>query len=211
MKDKALYKEGKLILLLLIIFSIFLFIIYPLLSLIGIGLIIFVIYFFRDPSRKIPEGETIVLSPADGIITNIYEINEDKFIKGNSICISIFMSPFDVHINRSPIHGQVEYVEYEKGKFIMATKPASHEVNEKNYIGINSGKIKILVVQIAGIFARRIVNWSVIDQTVRKGDKLGMIKFSSGTRIYIPKGVEVNVKKGDRVVSGKTIIGRYSP
>lgn len=210
MKEKALYREGKITLIILIVFALVLLFINPVLSLIGIGFIIFVIYFFRDPNREITEGESIVLSPADGIITNIFEIKEDKFIKGNSICISIFMSPLDVHINRSPIQGIIEYVEYKKGRFIMATKPESHEVNEKNYIGISDGKIKVLVVQIAGILARRIVNWSEINQNVKKGEKLGMIKFSSGTQIIIPNGIELNVKKGDKVISGETIIGRYS-
>ncbi len=210
MRDKALYKEGKATLIALIIFAIILFIIYPLLSLIAVGLIIFVLYFFRDPYRQIPADEASILAPADGIITNIYEINEDKFIKGGSICISIFMSPLDVHINRSPIDGQIEYIEYKKGKFIMANKPESHAINEKNYIGINNGRIKILVVQIAGIMARRIVNWSVLDQTVKRGDKIGMIKFSSGTDIFIPSNIEIVVKCGDKVFSGETILGRYS-
>ena len=196
MKSKALYQEGKITLIIAIIFALILFLIHPTLSIIGVGLIIFVIYFFRDPNRKITEGKSVILSPADGVITNIFETNENKFINGDCICISIFMSPLDVHINRSPIDGQVEYVEYKKGKFIMATKLESHEVNEKNYIGINNGTIKVLVVQIAGILARRIVNWSEINQIVKKGDKLGMIKFSSGTQIIVPKEVELNVKKG---------------
>lgn len=209
MKEKALYREGKETLVVLVIFALILFIIYPLLSLIGIGLIIFVLYFFRDPYREIPKEKAIILSPADGIITNIYEIDEDKYIKEKTICISIFMSPFDVHINRSPIDGLIEYIEYKKGRFIMANKPESHAVNEKNYIGINNGKIKILVVQIAGIMARRIVNWSSLNQTVNQGDKIGMIKFSSGIDIFMPNNIEIFVKKGDKVISGETIIGRY--
>lgn len=209
MKNHALLKEGLTTLGILVLITIILFIFRPILSLIGIFLIIFAIYFFRDPKREITYEESVILAPADGIITNINEIEENKFIKQRATCISIFMSPMDVHINRSPISGTVEYIEYKKGKFIPATRAESHEVNEKNYIGIKNEEMKVLVVQIAGIMARRIVNWSNKNQFLQKGEKIGMIKFSSGTQIYIPKNIEVTVKKGDKVASGITVIGRY--
>lgn len=210
MQDHALIKEGLPTLIIVVIVTIILYIIYPWLSLIGIGLISFIIYFFRDPKREISAEESVILAPADGLITDINEVEETRFLNQKVTCVSIFMSPMDVHINRSPISGTVEYIKYKKGKYIPATKPESHIVNEKNYIGISNGKISVLVVQIAGIMARRIVNWSKMHQVLNKGDKIGMIKFSSGTQIYLPVGTEILIKKGDKVMSGKTIIGRYT-
>ncbi|MFX0561356.1 phosphatidylserine decarboxylase family protein [Tepidibacillus infernus] len=210
MKHHALIKEGLPTLGILLILTGVLYEIQPWLSLIGIGLILFVLYFFRDPKRESPiNDELAIMAPADGVITDIREIEETSFMKQRAICISIFMSPLDVHINRSPISGEVKFIEYKKGKFIPATRPESHVVNEKNFIGIENEKMKVLVVQIAGIMARRIVNWSKLGQKIKKGDKIGMIKFSSGTQLYLPVKTEIVVEKGDKVYSGKTMIGRY--
>ncbi len=210
MKKHVLFTEGIPTLIVIILLSAFLYYLHPLLTILGLGLLIFVLYFFRDPNREIPKQEEYILSPADGLITDITEVEEGLFIKDKVTLISIFMSPLDVHVNRSPIEGKVSFLEYKKGKFIPATKPESHIVNEKNYIGIENEKTKILVVQVAGIMARRIVHWLKIGQNVGKGDKIGMIKFSSGTQVYLPKNIEVTVKKGDKLKAGATIIGRYS-
>ncbi|OEF96389.1 phosphatidylserine decarboxylase [Vulcanibacillus modesticaldus] len=209
MKQHALLREGLPTLVVVISLTILLFLLNPWLSFFGIGLMMFVIYFFRDPKREIPADESVILAPADGLITNIDEVDENLFMQQKAIRISIFMSPMDVHINRSPISGKVSFIKYQKGKFMSATNPKSHDVNEKNYIGIKNDNFKILVVQIAGIMARRIVNWSSIDQVVKKGDKIGMIKFSSGTQVFLPVDTEISVKKGDKVISGITVIGRY--
>lgn len=209
MKDHILIKEGIPTLIIATIITIILYIISPLLSIIGIGIIIFILYFFRDPKRIINKQDFIVTSPADGLITNIEEVYEEKFFKGKAIRISIFMSPLDVHVNRSPILGEVKYIEYIKGRFTPATKFESHLVNEKNYIGIENNNIKVLVVQVAGAMARRIVNWTEMNQEVQMGDKIGMIKFSSGTQIFLPIGTELLVSEGEKVVSGITFIGRY--
>lgn len=209
MKNKIIFKEGIPTLIIVLLLTIIFYLITPLLSILGIGLIIFVLYFFRDPKRVIVKDEEIILSPADGIVTNIEEVEEEKFIKQSAIRISIFMSPVDVHINRSPIPGVVDYIEYKKGKFKYPKKPENQLINEKNYIGIKNNKIKILIVQIAGVMARRIINWTTENQKVEMGDKIGMIKFSSGTQIYLPKETEILIKEGDRVVSGITHIGRY--
>jgi len=208
-KDHILIKEGIPILIIATILTIILYIINPLLSIIGIGIIIFIFYFFRDPKRIIDKQDFIVVSPADGLITNIEEVYEEKFFKAKAIRVSIFMSPLDVHINRGPISGEIKYIEYKKGKFTPATKFESHLVNEKNYIGIENSNIKVLVVQIAGAMARRIVNWVETNQEIQMGDKIGMIKFSSGTQIFLPLGTEIFVNEGEKVVSGITIIGRY--
>ena len=210
MNRHVLLKEGIPTLLVVVVLSAILFFIYPLLIILGLGLLAFVLYFFRDPVREISEQEEIILSPADGLITDITEVDEGLFIKDKVTLISIFMSPLDVHVNRSPIAGKVSFLEYKKGKFIPATRQESHIVNEKNYIGIENEKTKILIVQVAGIMARRIVHWLNVGQKVGKGDKIGMIKFSSGTQVYLPKNIEVTVKKGDKLKAGTTIIGRYS-
>jgi len=210
LKKSALILEGLPTLGISLLLTIILFIINPWLSIFGFGIILFILYFFRDPERTIASEEGDILSPADGLVTNIFTVEENNYLKQKAICVSIFMSPLDVHINRSPIKGQVEYIKYQKGRFIPATKPESHEVNEKNFIGIKNEDIKVLVVQIAGIMARRIVNWARIEQTLDKGDKIGMIKFSSGTQIYLPVDTAITIKKGDKLLSGITVIGRYS-
>lgn len=209
MKNKVLFSEGLPALIVVIILSVILYFVYPWLSLFGIGLIMFVIYFFRDPIREAPVEEQIILAPADGIVTEIFETEEKIYMGQRVIGISIFMSPLDVHINRSPIMGQVELIKYKKGKFRPAKNPDHFIENEKNYIGIKNDQIQVLVVQIAGIMARRIVNWTSMGQLLQQSEKIGMIKFSSGSQIYLPLGTELFVKKGDRVFSGKTIIGRY--
>lgn len=209
MKNNVLFSEGLPALLVVILLSVILYFIYPWLSLFGIGLIMFVIYFFRDPIREAPVEEQIILAPADGIVTEIFETEEKLYMGQRVIGISIFMSPLDVHINRSPIMGQVEWIEHKKGKFRPAKNPDHFIENEKNYIGIKNDQIQVLVVQIAGIMARRIVNWTYLGQLLEQGEKIGMIKFSSGSQIYLPLGTELLVKKGDRVLSGKTVIGRY--
>jgi len=208
-KKHAFIREGIPTIMVLIVVTLLLYFLYPILAIIGIGLIIFVLYFFRDPVREILDDENAILAPADGIITNITEVDETSFMKGSSIRISIFMSPLDVHINRSPVAGKVTYINYKKGKFISATKPESHDVNEKNFIGIEHENFRVLVVQIAGIMARRIVNWTNNGQSLKKGDKIGMIKFSSGTQLYLPRNTQILVKKGDKLEAGKTIVGRY--
>lgn len=209
MNKHILLKEGIPTLVVILALTALLYLVYPYLAIIGIGALLFVLYFFRDPQREVEVEDSYILAPADGLITDISEVDEDIYIKDRAIRVSIFMSPLDVHINRGPIKGTIEYLKHQKGKFIPATRQESHIVNEKNYIGIKNNHMKILVVQIAGIMARRIVHWLAIGQSIGKGDKIGMIKFSSGTQIYLPKETEILVKKGDKIKSGITKIGRY--
>lgn len=180
--------------------------------LIGLPLIffLFTLYFFRDPSREIPNDNNLILSPADGKIIEINEVIEDTFIKGPSIKIAIFLSVFDVHINRSPCDGKIIFLEYRKGKFFVASNPKATRQNERNSIGlISSNSFKILIRQIAGIIAQRIVCGINLNQEVKKGMQIGMIKFGSRTEIYIPKNKieKVNVKLNDRVKGGESILG----
>jgi phosphatidylserine decarboxylase len=207
LKSHALLKEGIPTLIVVLIITFILYLIYPWAALLGVSLLLFVLYFFRDPKRTPKETEGVILAPADGLVTGITEVEENSFLNGKATRIDIFLSPMNVHINRSPISGQVVYHRYQKGKFIPATNPKYYDVNEKNFIGIE-GAIRVLVVQVAGIMARRVVDWTRDGMKVQAGDKIGMIKFSSGTQIYIPADIPIEVKTGDRIVSGITVIGR---
>lgn len=179
----------------------------PLLAIIPFILTLFVLFFFRDPFRNIKYCEKNILSPADGKVMAITEFYEDTFIKGKAKKVTIFLSIFNVHINRSPICGKVTYVNYRPGKYLPAFKSHASEINERNTIGIENDKIKVLVHQITGFVARRIVCWSKLGDDLKQGEKFGLIKFGSCTEIIVPYDVEIKVKKGDIVRGGITIVG----
>ena len=179
----------------------------PVLTVLPALLMIFTIYFFRNPKRNIPTAQNLILSPADGVIINIDEVYEDKFIKDRVIRVNIFLSIHNVHINRSPLAGVVKYRYYRPGKFIPAFKSHASEINEKNFIGIESQSFRLMVCQITGFIARRIKCWVVEGHKLAAGEIIGIIKFGSGTEIYIPAGSKLLVKKGDKVRAGETIIG----
>lgn len=201
-------KEGLRPLGILLLLSILTLTYSKILSLVFLTLSVFTVYFFRDPWRSIPDKKNIVVSPADGKITNIKTIDYHPFIEGSGTLVSIFLSPFDVHINRSPIDGEVKYTEYTSGSKLPAfLKRASK--NERNTIGIEGEKIRVVVTQIAGTIGRRIVQWVDEMDTVRMGEKLGMIKFGSRTDIILPEKVHVNVRRGMKVKAGESIIGEY--
>ena len=164
-------------------------------------LAIFMAYFFRDPQRTIPSEADIIVSAADGRVTRVEERENGKFV-------SVFLSPVDVHINRSPIAGRVTQVDYIRGKKNPATSDRASLINERNSLTIEGEKMTIVCTQIAGIVARRIVCWSKQGDELALGEKFGLIKFSSRTDLLMPNEVEVLVKVGDRVVGGETIIGR---
>ena len=170
-------------------------------------LFIFTLYFFRNPKRDVPAGMNLILSPADGVIMELDEVNEEKFIKDRAIRVSIFLSICNVHINRSPLPGEVKYRYYRPGKFIPAFKSHASEINEKNFIGIESQSFKLMVCQITGFIARRIKCWVNEGQMLAAGEIIGIIKFGSGAELFIPAGSELLVKKGDKVRAGETIIG----
>lgn len=166
----------------------------------------FMAFFFRDPRRQPPADSSVVVAPADGLVTRVQPIQEDN--PGSATLISIFLSPLDVHINRAPIAGKITDVSYTGGKFLMATDERASLVNEQNALTIEGDKITVVCKQIAGILARRIVCWKRAGERVELGERFGMIKFSSRTDIVLPESVEVLVKKGNRVRGGTTIIGR---
>lgn len=166
----------------------------------------FMLYFFRDPQRQPPADANAVVAPADGRVTRVTNVASGA---GNSpTLVSIFLSPLDVHINRSPIAGMVTDVSYTKGKFLMATDKNASLVNEQNAITIEGEKITVVCKQIAGILARRIICWKHAGESVKLGERFGLIKFSSRTDVLLPQSVEVMVKEGMRVQGGVTIIGR---
>jgi phosphatidylserine decarboxylase len=164
---------------------------------------LFMAFFFRHPKRVPPSDPDVVVSPADGRVTRIESQSQGTLI-------SIFLSPLDVHINRSPIPGKIVDVLYSRGKFLIATNEQASLVNEQNTLTIQGERITVVCKQIAGILARRIVCWKRAGDKLGLGEPFGMIKFSSRTDILLPGNVEVTVKKGDRVRGGLTVIGRIS-
>jgi len=171
----------------------------------------FTIYFFRDPKRRIPGEERVVVAPADGRITEIADVEEGTYLKTPSRKIGIFLSLFNVHLNRAPYAGKVEYVKYTPGKFLNAGDLESSKVNECNAVGIATGKCKMLLRQISGVIARRIVCELSEGDEVETGQKFGMIKFGSRTELYVPEGsgFEMKVEMGQKVKAGETIIGVF--
>lgn len=166
------------------------------------------VWFFRDPERGIPTGDRTVVSPADGRVMFVKEVEEPLYLGGRAVMVSIFLSVFDVHINRVPVSGTVGYREYIPGKFLSAWNETVGEVNERSYVGIDTGRHRVLVSQVAGLVARRIITWPVVGQAVRTGERFGLIRFGSCTQVWLPPGSEVLVKAGDRVEGGATLIGR---
>lgn len=187
--------------------SVLLYFTFPVLTVVPALLILFILFFFRNPKREIPVDENLILSPADGVILEIEEVFEEKFIKDKAIRISIFLSIFNVHLNRSPLQGDVRYRYYRPGKFIPAFKSHASDINEKNFIGIESRGFKLMVCQITGFIARRIKCWVDEGKRLTGGEIIGIIKFGSGTELFIPVGSNLLVKKGDTVRAGETIIG----
>jgi phosphatidylserine decarboxylase len=170
--------------------------------------LVFVTFFFRNPNRKVPGNETYVMSPADGKVMSVCDIYDEEFLLAEAIKVTIFLSVLDVHVNRSPIAGEIIYQQYTCGRFRPAYKESAGCENERHSLGIENDQMKILVTQIAGILARRIVSWVTLGNVLTQGERYGMIKFGSCTEVVMPKSVEVLVKKGDRVRGGETIIGR---
>ena len=165
----------------------------------------FMAFFFRDPERVAPDDPAVVVAPADGRVTRVKPVAAEA---GSPTVVSIFLSPFDVHINRSPIAGRITESVYSRGKFLMATNEMASLVNEQNALTIQGPQITVVCKQIAGILARRVVVWKKAGDTLALGERFGMIKFSSRTDVVLPANVEVTVTEGARVRGGTTVIGR---
>jgi phosphatidylserine decarboxylase len=163
----------------------------------------FVCFFFRNPERRIPEDKNLIVSPADGKVVKISPINSGEQ------AISIFLNIFNVHVNRSPIAGEVLRVEYKRGKFKAAFDDEASQVNEQNIITITGKEISIVVRQIAGLIARRVVCWKKPGNSLQRGELIGLIRFGSRVDIVVPGHVRIVVKVGDKVKGGSSIIGEY--
>ena len=168
----------------------------------------FVLYFFRDPVRILPEGlkDNEIISPADGKVMMIEEIEENTFLKSKAKLVGIFLSPLNVHVNRVPVSGMVAYYQYIKGEYIVAFNHKSSDRNERTEIGITNPKFKILFKQIAGFVARRIVCSLRAGAAVKRGEKFGMIKFGSRVDVIMPVNAVVKVSVNQRVKGGETIL-----
>jgi phosphatidylserine decarboxylase len=166
--------------------------------------------FFRDPERRIPSGEGLVVAPADGKVVNVAQISGDSRFGDAATRMSIFLSPLDVHINRSPVGGRVDEVEYKPGKFIAAYKDEASEQNEQTALKIvDENQRTFGVVQIAGVVARRIVCRVKAGDVLGRGNRFGMIMFGSRTDLYLPRGCRLEICEGQRVKGGETIVGRF--
>ncbi len=167
----------------------------------------FIAYFFRNPARRIPEGENLVVSPADGKIVKIAALAEGEGELPGGQCISIFLNIFDVHVNRAPIRGELERVEYRRGRFKVAYDEEASRLNEQNILTIRGHGVRLVVKQIAGLLARRVVCWKKPGQSLERGELFGLIRFGSRVDVLLPREVRIRVKVGERVKGGSSILG----
>jgi phosphatidylserine decarboxylase len=167
---------------------------------------VWVAWFFRDPERTGERGESLVISPADGRVVMIADVDEPSFVHGKATRISIFMNIFNVHVNRYPVDGTVQYVHYNPGKFINAAADKASLDNEQMSVGIAARGRLILVRQIAGAIARRIVTYSKVGDDARQGERFGIIRFGSRVDVFVPTNAMVRVKIGERPVAGTTVL-----
>lgn len=176
---------------------------------VAVAFFLFAVNFFRDPERVTPQGDKLVIAPADGKVIVVKEVEEKEFFKSKSIQISIFMSPLNVHVNRNPISGKVQHYRYVKGEYFAAFEDKASEKNEQTIIGIENDHGKVLFKQIAGFVARRIVCTLQVGDFVQTGNRFGMIKFGSRVDVFVPVSAKINVKVGDKAVAGETILAEF--
>ncbi len=169
---------------------------------------LFFTYFFRNPSRSMPYDPDLLYSPADGKVMEIESFFDDEYLNEPATKVTVFLSVFSVHVNRSPIDGEIKYQQYTCGQFVPAYEKEASFENERHAIGLDNGRLRVLVIQVAGILARRIVSWVTLGHKLKQGECYGMIKFGSSTELVVPKNVEITVHKGDTVIGGITVMGR---
>ncbi|MBX7119199.1 MAG: phosphatidylserine decarboxylase family protein [Gemmatimonadaceae bacterium] len=169
-------------------------------------LVLWVAYFFRDPERSGPRGADLVISPADGRVIDIKEVDEPAFLQGRAIRISVFMNVFNVHVNRYPVSGKVAYVHYNPGKFLNAAADKASLENEQSSIGVQAGRHRVLFRQIAGLIARRIVTYSREGDDAGQGERMGLIRFGSRVDVFVPVGSVVKVQLGEKPQAGVTVL-----
>lgn len=174
-------------------------------------LALWVAYFFRDPEREGERGKQLIIAPADGKIVQISEVDEPAFLQSKAQRISIFMNVFNVHVNRYPVAGTVRYVHYNKGKFINAAADKASLENEQSSVGIETESGRILVRQIAGLIARRIVTYGKLGEKVNQGDRMGIIRFGSRVDVFVPVDAKLRVKVGQVTFAGVTVLAELPP
>ncbi len=167
-------------------------------------------WFFRDPDRGGPRGGELILAPADGRVVAVVDLREREFVQGDATRVSVFMNVFNVHVNRHPVDGTVGHREYRPGRFVNATLDKASEQNEQMSLGIRSHRGPVLVRQIAGLIARRIVTDPRVGDPVRQGERLGLIRFGSRVDTFVPRTASVRVREGDRTKAGVTVIAEWS-
>ena len=173
---------------------------------ITLGLVLFVVSFFRIPARKLTISNGQIISPADGKVVVIEETVDDEYFKKKMLQVSVFMSPLNVHVNRNPIDGEIVYNQYHKGKYLVAWNPKSSTENERHSVVIKNGNTEILVKQIAGAVARRIVNYLEVGNKVKQTEEYGFIKFGSRVDLLLPIGTKINVGLNEVVQGGVTVL-----
>jgi phosphatidylserine decarboxylase len=173
---------------------------------ITLAFVLFVVSFFRIPARTLTIKDGCIISPADGKVVVIEETVDDEYFKGKRLQVSVFMSPLNVHVNRNPMNGDIVYNQYHKGKYLVAWNPKSSTENERHSVVIKNGNTEILVKQIAGAVARRIVNYLEVGNKVKQTDEYGFIKFGSRVDLLLPIGTKINVSLNEVVQGGVTVI-----
>ena len=168
----------------------------------------FIFYFFRDPERELPSGEAVVISPGDGKIIDIREVDEPSFVKGACRRITIFLSVFNVHVQRAPVSGDVAHRDYRPGEYAVAWHPKASEKNEQSSLGLIARGHRVLVRQIAGLIARRIVTYPEQGERVERGERIGLIRFGSRVDLFIPLDWSLDCAVGDKVAGGSTVLAR---
>jgi phosphatidylserine decarboxylase len=171
---------------------------------------VWVAYFFRDPERTGERGDRVVTAPADGKVVLITEVDEPAFIHGRALRVSIFMNVFNVHVNRYPVTGTVRYLQYNPGKFLNAAVEKSSLENEQMSVGIETGRTRILVRQIAGLIARRIVTYSKEGEQVEQAQRMGLIRFGSRVDVFLPVSAKPRVRVGETTFAGVTVLAELS-
>jgi len=186
---------------------------YPILGWITVmailGLLIFILSFFRIPARQHAEGEDLVVAPCDGTVVVIEEVEADEYFKDRRLQLSIFMSPLNVHVNRNPVGGEVMYSQYHKGKYLVAWHPKSSTENERHSVVYKSGDKEVLVKQIAGALAKRIVNYLKPGDKVKQAEEMGFIKFGSRVDLLLPIGTKVEVQLNQKVKGGVSVLAKW--
>ena len=174
-----------------------------------IGLLIFILSFFRIPAREHADGEDLIVSPCDGTVVVIEEVEADEYFKDRRLQLSIFMSPLNVHVNRNPVSGEVMYSQYHKGKYLVAWHPKSSTENERHSVVYKSGDKEVLVKQIAGALAKRIVNYLKPGDKVKQSEEMGFIKFGSRVDLLLPIGTKVEVQMNQKVKGGVSVLAKW--